>query len=88
MENNIANIDAVLKEYDAPLLITEGCMCCEATPVKAIKLLRMPPCAESKSFEDMYIGIYVCLPCKEGAYDEHKTFQNLETFLTSDVTLI
>lgn len=88
MENNIANVDATLKEFAAPLIVTDGCMCCGNTSVKAVKVLRIPPCLESNSPEDMYIGIYVCLPCKEGSYDEVKTLQNLETFLTGDVTIV
>lgn len=84
----IANAIAILSEHDATLLATEGCMCCEAVPIGALRLIQLPPTPDSESKDNATIAFFICRECKDGAYDENKTLENLSTFLSEDATLI
>lgn len=87
-EDLIANAMSVLSEFNGTLIVTNGCMCCRFTPISGLKIIQLPPIATSKSQEGIAIGFFICQDCRDGAYDRDKTFENLETFFSGDVTLL
>ena len=77
----IRNAMSVLSEHGGTLLSTDGCMCCLSKPTNALKIVKIPPTPFSLSSDDMAIGFFICKACREGAYDENKTLENLELYL-------